>query len=207
MIDTHTLLDCLPDTTLLRKDIAQKINLKRKQEKLNATSALSRSQDIDSATASFDISLISVSGSTKISAWVVHNLEIPFNRYDVSEIKKIHPHLKDINFPVLKDSDVTLIGTHHADLLLHRDFRQGHNVGPTAVKITLGWVLMGGNKSVREKGSCNVISNSLTNIDEKIRNFWKLDSYRTLPKMSPELLPPKEKRSLEIQPKNQNHKK
>ena len=195
------MLDCLPDTTLLRKDIAQKINLKRKQEKLSATSALSRSHDIDSATVSFDVSSTSVSGSTQISAWVVRNL-IPFNRYDVSEIKKIHPHLKDIDFPVLKDSDVTLLrGTDHADLLLHRDFRQGHNVGPTAVKTTLGWILVGGNKSAREKGSCNAISNSLTNIDKKIQNFWKLDSYGTLPEMSPELLLPKEKRSLEIQQK------
>ena len=93
----------------------------------------------------------------------------------------------------MKDSDVTLlIGTDHADLLLHKDIRQGQNGEPTAVKTTLGWVLMGGSLSTGEKGSCNFISNSLT------KNFWKLDSYETLPKMSPELLPPKEKRSSEI---------
>ena len=96
---------------------------------------------------SFDISSTSVSGCTKTSAWVVHNLKIPFNRYDISEIKKIHPLLKNIDFPVLKDSDVTLlIGTDHANLLLHRNFRQGQNGDPTAVRTTLGWVLMGGNK-------------------------------------------------------------
>ena len=196
------MLDCGSDTTLLRKDIAQRLNLKGKQEKLSITSALSRSRNIDSATVSFDISSTSVSSSTQIPAWKVQNLKIPFNRYDVSEIKKIHPHLKDIDFPVLKDSDVTLLlGTDHADALLHRDFLQGQNGKPTAVKTTLGWVFMGGNKSVEEKGSCNFISNSLTNIDEKIQNFWKLDSCGTLPKMSPELLPPKEKKSLEIQQK------
>ena len=53
--------------------------------------------------------------------------------------KKIHPHLKDIDFPLLKDSDVTLlIGTDHANLLLHRDFRQGQNGDATAVKTRLG---------------------------------------------------------------------
>ena len=94
---------------------------------------------------SFDISSTSVSGCTKISAWVVHNLKIPFNRYDISEIKKLHPLLKNIVFPVLTDSDVTLlIGTDHANLLFHRNFRQGQNEDPTA--ITLGWVLMGGSK-------------------------------------------------------------
>ena len=65
--------------------------------------------------------------------------------------KKIHPHLEDIDFPLLKDSDVTLfIGTDHANLLLHRDFRQGQNGDSTAVKTTLGWVLMG-----RSKGQGN----------------------------------------------------
>ena len=77
-------------------------------------------------------------------------------------------HLKDIDFPVLKDLDVTLlIGTDHADLLLHRDFRQGQNGEPTAVKTTLGWVLMRGSKSEGQKGSCNFISNSLANNDER----------------------------------------
>ena len=57
---------------------------------------------------------------------------------------------------------------------------------------------MRSSKSEEQKGSCYFISNSLTNIDERIQNFWKLDSYGTLPKMSPELLPPNEKRTLEI---------
>ena len=100
----------------------------------------------------------------------------------------------------MKNSEVTLlIGTDHTDLLFYRDFRQGQNGEPTAAKTTLVCVLMGGSKSEGEKVSCNVISNSLTNIDEKIQNFWKLDSYETLPKILPELLPPNEKRSLEIQ--------
>ena len=102
----------------------------------------------------------------------------------------------------MKNLEVTLlIGTDHTDLLFHRDFRQRQNGEPTAVKTTLVCVLMGGSKSEGEKVSCNFISNSLTNIDERIQNFWKLDSYGTLPKILPELLPPKEKRSLEIQQK------
>ena len=152
------------------------LNRKGKQEKLSVTSALSRSHNINSATVSFNISSTSVSVFTQISAWVVHNMKIRFNRY-VSEIRKIHLHLKDIDFQVLKDSDVTLlIGTDHAYLLLHRDFRQGQNGKPKAVKTTLGWVLMGGSKSKDQKGSCNFISNSLNNIDERTQNFWKLDS-------------------------------
>ena len=123
-------------------------------------------------------------------AWVVHNLKILFNRYDISKIKKIHPHLKDVDFPVLRDSDVTLlIGTEHTDLLLHRDFRQGQNGDATAVKTTLGWVLMGGSKCKGENSLCNYMSNSLTNTHKNI-----LEPYGSLPNMSPELIPPNEKR-------------
>ena len=141
-----------------------------------------------------------MSGCTQISAWVVHNLKIPFNRYNVSEIKKIHPHLKDIDFPVLKDLDVTLlIDTDHANLLLRRDFRQGQNGDPTAAKTTLGWVFMGGSEGEGENFSCNYIFSSLTNSDEKI-----LEPYRTLPNMPPELIPPNETRSLKLLQKNKN---
>ena len=155
-IETNALLDCGSDTTLLRKDIAQRLNLKGKQKKLRGNSALSNSRNIDSATVLLDISSTSVSGCTQISTWVVHNLKIPLNRCDVSEIKTINPHLKDIDFPLLKDSDVALlIGRDHANSLLHRDFRQGQNGDPTAVKTTLGWAHMGGSKAEGENSSCN----------------------------------------------------
>ena len=92
------MLDCGSDSTLLRKDIAEWLNLEGKQEKLSLTSALSGSHNIDSATVSFDISSTSVSGFTQISAWVVHNFKIPFNRHDVSEIKKNTPSPKGLLF-------------------------------------------------------------------------------------------------------------
>ena len=58
----------------------------------------------------------------------------------------------------MKDSDVTLlIGTDQGNLLLHRDFCQGQNGDPTAVKTTLGWVFMGGSKGEGENSSCNYI--------------------------------------------------
>ena len=49
-IETNALLDCGSDGTLLRKDVAQRLNLKGKQEKLSVTSVLSKSYNIDSAT-------------------------------------------------------------------------------------------------------------------------------------------------------------
>ena len=94
-----------------------------------------------------------------------------------------------------------MIGTDHANLLLHRDFRQGQNGEPIAVKMRLAWVLMGGSKGKGENSSCNYVFTSLTNSDEKT-----LEPYGTLPNMSPELIPPNEKRSLEILQKTKINK-
>ena len=106
------------------------------------------------------------------------------------------------DFPLLKDSDVTLlIGTDHANLLLHRDFRQGQNGDATAVKTRLGWVLVGGSKGDGENSSCNYIFSSLTDSDKKT-----LEPYKTLPNMSPELIAPNEKRLLEILQKTKINK-
>ena len=60
-IETNALLDCDPNTTLLSKDVAQRLNLTEKQKKLSVTSALSKSHNIDLATVSFDICSTSVS--------------------------------------------------------------------------------------------------------------------------------------------------
>ena len=58
---------------------------------------------------------------------------------------------------------------------------------------------MGGTKHNKWKDSCNFLcNNSISTIDQNVQNFWRLESYGTLPKLSSELLPPGEKRSLNI---------
>ena len=68
-----------------------------------------------------------------------------------------------------------------------------------AVRTKLAWVLMGESKRNKRKGSCNFIcSNCSSTIDENDQNFWRIKLYKTLPKLSLELLPPDEKRYLNI---------
>ena len=146
-VETNALLDCGSDTTLLRMDIAKRLNLEGSQQQLTVTSALSKSDKIDSAIVSVNASSSAVKDSSKLSVWLVKNLDTPFKRYDTSELKQKYPHLNGIEFPQLKDLNVTiLIGRDHADLLLHREFRVGRDGEPMAVKARLGWLLMGGSK-------------------------------------------------------------
>ena len=121
-----------------------------------------------------------------------------FKRYGTFKIEQKYSHLNGIEFPRLKDLGVTiLIGTHHADLLLHREFRAGRDGEPMAIKTKLGWVLMEGKKQNKREGSCHFLcNNSISTFDQNVQNFWKLESYGTLLKLSSELLQPDEKRSL-----------
>ena len=78
-VETNALLDCGSDTTLLRKDIAKRLNLEGSQQQLLVTSALSKSDKIDSAIVSVNASSLVTKDSSKLSACLVNNLDIPFN--------------------------------------------------------------------------------------------------------------------------------
>ena len=138
-VETNALLKCGSDTTLLRKEIAKRLNLEGTQQHLIVTSALSKSDIINSAIVSFNASSSVMKNSSKLSSWLVNNLDILFKRHPRSKLKQKYPHLNGIEFPKLKDLYVTiLIGTDYADLLFHRELRVGRDGKPMAVKTKLG---------------------------------------------------------------------
>ena len=105
-------MKCGSDTTLLIENIAKRLNLEGTQQQLTVTSTLSKSDKIDSAIVSVNTSSSSMKDSSKLSAWLVNNLDILFKRCDTFEIKQKHPHLNRIEFPQLKDLDVTILKVH-----------------------------------------------------------------------------------------------
>ena len=172
-VETNALLDCGSDTTLLRKDMAKRLNLEGNQQQLTAPSALSKSDKIDSAIVSVNTSSLATKDLSKLSVWLLKNLDMSFKRYDTFEIEQKYPHLNGIEFPRLKDLGVTiLIGTDHADLLLHREFCAGRDVKPMATKTKLGWVLMEGKKQNEREGLCHFLcNNSISTVDQNLQNF------------------------------------
>ena len=78
---------------------------------------------------------------SKLSTWLLYNLDIPFTRYDTSEIKRKVP-IRKWNQVSSKDLDQTiLIGTGHANRFLQRELRVWRDGKPVAVKTKLDWVL------------------------------------------------------------------
>ena len=181
-----------------RKDIAERLNLEGSQQQSAVTSALWKPNKIDSAIILVNTSSSAMKDSSKLSAWLVNNLDISFNKYDTSKIKQRFSHLSGIEFPQLKYLNAAILtGTDHADLLLYREFRDGWDGEPMAVKTKSGWMLMEGSKPIKREGWCNFLcDNSSSTTDQNVKNFWSLESYETLPKLSSELLPRDEKTSV-----------
>ena len=98
----------------------------------------------------------------------------------------------------MKSDKVTvLIGTNHADLLVHREYRTGKDGEPVPVKTALGWLIVGVTKSNKLNMNYNVSkSNDINVLNENIKRFWWIDSYRINPKS--QLLTPDENRGLTI---------
>ena len=74
VVETNALLDTGSDTTLLRSDIAAKLQLKRENRKLNINSALSHRKNVNSKIVTFDIKLDKQAKSFDIKACVVESL-------------------------------------------------------------------------------------------------------------------------------------
>ena len=111
-VETNALLDTGSDTTLLRSDIAVKLQLKGQNRKLNINSTLSHRKNVNFKIVTFDIKLDEPAKSFDIKAWVVESLNLPRVQYDVNEMKSKFSHLADITFPEFKEDEVPLlIGT------------------------------------------------------------------------------------------------
>ena len=93
--------------------------------------------------------------------------------------------------------DRILIGTNQADLLFHREYHIGQDGEPVAVKTSLWWLIVGVTKFNKLNMNCSFVnSNDKDVLNENIKKFWSIDSYRIIPKS--QLLTPNKNRALTI---------
>ena len=203
-IKTNALLDTGSDVSLISTKIASKLNLKGEPLNLNISSVLTKSSNVPCTSVNLNITSVSQKYEKgNVEAYVVKDLNVNPRSYNIQEVKEKYPYLKDIYFPLLHDSEIEiLIGTNNADLLLHTDFRKGSPNEPIAVKTCLGWVLIG-NCSLGEndtKGSCNhiLLNNCDTQMSKTVEQFWDIESYSTKKTSNIDILPPLEKKAIEI---------
>ena len=197
-VHTNALLDTGSDTTLIRKDIADKLKLNGIRRTMNISNAVTNTRKISSQVVNFIIT----SQTNKCDCFniddarVMNKLNIPNSKTDEAVISK-YEHLHDISLPKPNKGDIAvLIGSEHPELFLHQKFKIGKPGDTVAVKTKLGWMLMGRKRQLGNRFQCNYLPED--NISESLKKFWQIDIYDTFPKFDPDILPPEQKRALHI---------
>ena len=81
---------------------------------------------------------------SSVDAYVIDELNINPNKVNIADLKGKYPHLQNIYFPLLEDSDVViLISTDHAVLAIDKLFRKVNLNESNSVRSSLGWMLVG----------------------------------------------------------------
>ncbi|XP_048576192.1 uncharacterized protein LOC116619385 [Nematostella vectensis] len=183
-VKTVAVLDAGSDSTLIRKDLAEQLELKGETHQLQLNTVKSDTRSCNMQRVGFRLSSddhpekIDVEG-----AWVVHKLNISKHKVSGKEAAKRWNHLEGVNLQTLEAGDVTLlIGSDMAHLLVHLDVRQGRPGEPIAVQTPLGWTLFGRLGRAVQPNLMHVHSNlTLLKVgellNEQVQRFWETDSY------------------------------
>ena len=116
----------------------------------------------------------------------------------VSKAKKQQrwSHLRDVPIDIINKDISILIGADLPHLHICHSVISGGQNEPIAMLTKLGWVLLGGNGD-KSKVSLNHIRSD-KNLKHLIERFWNIESYRTVNKGDPKLLPKSDSHALDI---------
>ena len=103
-------LDSGPDSTLISKSLAHKLQLSGKEHNLVLSNVMSMSIKIRSKLISFSISSPSHPDSFKMTnVWVVGSLKLPKQKIDIEDLKNRYQHLRDLYFTSIGYSDAAIL--------------------------------------------------------------------------------------------------
>ena len=202
LVTTYAVLDPGSDSTLIRKDLADRLHLVGKTHRLNINT-------VGNEATAKNLDRVSLSLSSKDQpdpvmepgAWIIDKLNIPSFKVSKKNAAEQWNHLSDVDLPELEGGDVMiLIEADMAHLLIHLKVRQGRRDEPIAVKTPLGWTLFG----KLNQGHCGTInpnflaSDKEITLQHQIELFWEIDSYATKQVLSEPTLSVEDKRALTI---------
>ncbi|XP_022795007.1 uncharacterized protein LOC111333648 [Stylophora pistillata] len=202
MVDTYAVLDPGSDSTLIRKHLAERLQLVGEIYCLNNNTVGNEATTQNLDRVSFSLSSKEQRDPAMVhGAWVINKLNIPSFKLSKKRTVEQWNHLSDVDLPELQGGDVMiLIGADMAHLLIHLEVRQGRRDEPIAVKTPLGWALFGNvNQGHCETISANFLaSDRETMLQHQIERFWEIDSYATKRVLSESTLSVEDKQALAI---------
>ena len=144
-IFANVFLDPGSNTNFCLKSLIETLHLSGEQKQLSLSTLEKRPTIYNSV--SVNLSVVSLDGSAKFNLRQVIAIDkLPVNvnpslsRTDI----QTYPHLKDLLFPVIENTDVSLlIGNDIIQAHSILEKRNGNGIGPNAWKTPLGWSLVG----------------------------------------------------------------
>ena len=104
-VTTNTFLDSGSDSTLVRKGLAEKLNLNGTTKTLKIRNVLNNEMSYESNLVNFFISSKQHPKVIPITnLWPVFGIELPINKLPIAQIKENWDHLRDIELPELSSS-------------------------------------------------------------------------------------------------------
>ena len=181
-IETFAILDDGSSDTLIRRDIADKLNLEGPERLLclgnienNGTPQCSRAVNL----------LVTPTGKQSVNipfdihpVWTVPKSNVPPQRLVKENVRRTWKHLEDLDIPaVSSDQKGLLIGVQVTQAMIQHEHRRGPRGQPYAVRTNFGWTiagLAGGVPSARTSvgfvGHCVTPD---TTLNEEVENWWK----------------------------------
>lgn len=126
-VDTYAVLDPGSDSILIRKDLAERLQLVGETYRLNINTVGNEATTQNLDRVSFSLSSKEQPDPVMVhGAWVIKKLNIPSLKLSTKRTVEQWNHLSDVDLPELQGGDVMiLIGADMAHLLIHLEVRQG----------------------------------------------------------------------------------
>ena len=204
-VTTNAFLDSGSDSILISIGLAEKLNLNGATKTIKIQNVLNNEMSYKPKLVNFFISskqhpkIIPIANPYSISA-----IELPINKLPIAQIKEKWDGIRDIELSELSSSCEVgvLIGADMPKLLLQHDIRIGNFDAPAAVKITLGWVLIGEKHANSVNTSIVAASKLNMNYDndfnKQVEKFWSVESYGTMKPYDKENMTKEERKAVKI---------
>ena len=174
-MNTYPVLDPGSDSTLIRKELADQLQLGGETHQLSLNTVRNDAKTQNLCRMSFSLSSKGHPEPVLVhGAWVIDKLNIPSVKVSKEGAIERWRQLSGVDLPELEGRDVMLlIGSDMAHLLIQLEVRQGRWDEPIAIKTPLGWTLFGNLSS----GHCEKVNTNFLATNEGTQLQHQIERY------------------------------
>ena len=196
-VTATALLDEGSDTTLIRSDLAKRLNIAGENCSLHLQGVTGVKSKLESQ--KVELQIQTVNGIATLNGSTVPKVCEAVPVINWKQLKTRWPYLSKLPIKESGGKIDILLGLNHADLMLAKDQRSGDVGEPCAIKTALGWIVRGVifNKYSNSVGRVNLTVQDNVELENIFKNFIKTENFGT-ENSDVSKLPPDDQRALDI---------